>query len=892
MATPEEFLPYIKVVENLLRPLIEATEDSDLAEGLLRELGYAPPSQVLAFGELSVVTSAVADLMGGLRDAIDADDEGKLLQLLARLLPEVGRVAQAINAFHTKIQENFSGSPFLTQTDILAAIPGKLTDYLIVKYLEDYLPTVFAALLLGGVVDLEDIEDAPAHFRATHRKRSVNWDQLLPLLSDPIDRLKANLEGGDELLYDRLLYLLNQLGLGLGLLPIFDAPHPAILTALNRGADLSALDEAGELDILYFPVIGDPTLGVGFEVYPLADAGTGKYKGLALAIRAGAQLEIPLTDAYRLEIKASANVRDGLGVRIPRDGDVSFISSLFGSPAELAAAATFGIRFSIVPTELGPAGKLLALGAPAGTRFEVGSGSLSFGVEKLDALKLFVEADLRDGRVSLKAREADGFISSILPTEGIEAPFNLGVGISNDRGLYFRGGSGLSIRLPLHFKSGPIDIQYLALDANPRDDSLPIVVTTGFSANLGPVSVAVEEMGVQAIFKVIPDRTGNVGPLDLSFSFKPPTGVGLVIDAPIVVGGGFLFFDPKKEEYGGILQLEVAETIAVKAIGLLTTRMPDGSKGFSLVVIISAQGFAPIQLGFGFTLTGVGGLLGVNRTVMADVLRSGLKSGTLGSILFPDDPIRNAPQIVSDLRAVFPPVKNRYVFGPMAIIGWGTPAILTLEIALILEIPEPIRLIILGRLKAILPEERRALIRVRMDSIGVIDFHRGEVSLDATLYDSRILEFTLTGDMALRANWGGKPNFVLAIGGFNPRFAAPAGFPRLDRLALSLVQRGCAALAVRGIPGADVQHGAVWRAAGLARSRRRIHRGWILRDRCALSFCSLRVCRGYRSGGGVALSRAPADGHFSGGDALGTHALARAGKSELQGAFLQGFGGF
>ena len=259
-----------------------------------------------------------------------------------------------------------------------------------------------------------------------------------------------------------------------------------------------------------------------------------------------------------------------------------------------------------------------------------------------------------------------------------------------------------------------------------------------------------------------------------------------MIDAPIVVGGGFLIYDPKKEEYGGILQLEVAETIAVKAIGLLTTRMPDGSKGFSLVVIVSAQGFAPIQLGFGFTLAAIGGLLGVNRTVMTDVLRSGLKNGTLGSILFPVDPIRNAPQIVSDLRTVFPPVRNRHVFGPMAIIGWGTPAILTLEIAFILELPEPVRLIILGRLKAILPEERKALIRVRMDSIGVIDFNRGEVSLDATLYDSRILEFTLTGDMALRANWGGKPNFVLAIGGFNPRFSAPAGFPRLERLALSL----------------------------------------------------------------------------------------------------------
>src|SRR5262249_23754008 len=138
MTTPEEFLPYIKVVENLLRPLIEATEDVDLAENLLRELGYAPPSQVLAFSGLSGVANVLADVIAGIRDAIDADDQDELLEQLARLLPEVGRAVRAINGLHTEIQQNFASSPFLVQTDILTAIPGKLTDYLIVKYLEDY----------------------------------------------------------------------------------------------------------------------------------------------------------------------------------------------------------------------------------------------------------------------------------------------------------------------------------------------------------------------------------------------------------------------------------------------------------------------------------------------------------------------------------------------------------------------------------------------------------------------------------------------------------------------------------------------------------------------------------------------------------------------------------
>jgi hypothetical protein len=338
---------------------------------------------------------------------------------------------------------------------------------------------------------------------------------------------------------------------------------------------------------------------------------------------------------------------------------------------------------------------------------------------------------------------------------------------------------------------GPITISHLLLRLAPASVSANALaraqaeVSVSLAVQLGPVAATVDRIGFEMGLS-FPESGGNVGFADFSMGFKPPTGVGLSIDAQMVVGGGFLFFDPQKAEYGGVLQLELAETIAVKAVGLLTTRMPDGSKGFSLLILISAEGFAPIQLGFGFKLTGIGGLLGINRTVMVDVLRGGLKTGTLGSLLFPADPIRNAPQIVSDLRAVFPPVNHRYVFGPMVQLAWGTPTLLTLELAILLELPDPVRLLILGRLQALLPEADKALVRIRMDAIGLIDFNRGEVTLDATLYDSRILQFALTGDMALRANWGSQPNFVLAVGGLHPRFPAPAGLPQLARLALSL----------------------------------------------------------------------------------------------------------
>ena len=148
--------------------------------------------------------------------------------------------------------------------------------------------------------------------------------------------------------------------------------------------------------------------------------------------------------------------------------------------------------------------------------------------------------------------------------------------------------------------------------------------------------------------------------------------------------------------------------------------------------MISADDFAPINIGLGFTLNEVGGLVGVNRTVAVDVLRSGLKNGSLNAVLFPEDPIRNAPRIVSNLRSVFPPTNNQYVFGLMAKIGWGTPTLLTIDLGIVLEFPSPMRLLVLGQLRALLPSTKKAMIKLQMDALGVIDFDKGEAALDAT----------------------------------------------------------------------------------------------------------------------------------------------------------------
>ena len=109
-----------------------------------------------------------------------------------------------------------------------------------------------------------------------------------------------------------------------------------------------------------------------------------------------------------------------------------------------------------------------------------------------------------------------------------------------------------------------------------------------------------------------------------------------------------------------------------------------------------------------------------------------------------------------------------------------------MEIGLILETPDPVRLILLGRLGVVLPHEDAALIRVRMDAIGVIDFQagRGLSGRDPVRFQDP--DFHPHGGYGPAHFLGDQPNFVLAIGGFNPRYLPPAGVPKLDRLALSL----------------------------------------------------------------------------------------------------------
>ncbi|HEX5085387.1 MAG TPA: DUF6603 domain-containing protein, partial [Blastocatellia bacterium] len=357
---------------------------------------------------------------------------------------------------------------------------------------------------------------------------------------------------------------------------------------------------------------------------------------------------------------------------------------------------------------------------------------------------------------------------------------------SSDRGLRFSGAAGLDATLPVGLSVGGATIPTLYLGLRADESGLKAEVSAGVGVSLGPVQASIDRVGVAAAL-TFPEDGGNLGVANLDFGFKYPNGVGLSIDNAAVSGGGYLYFDKDKGQYAGVVQLNLQGDISVKGIGLIATRLPDNSNGFSLLVIITAEDFKPIPLPLGFKLTGVGGLLAINRTFNEEVLRAGLKNHTLDSVMFPKDPVRNAPQIISNLNKVFPIAKGHHLFGPVAQISWGAKGLLTANLALVLELGERLRLLILAQIAVILPRPENDLIRLKMDAVGLIDFDQGTASLDATLHDSRLLKkFTLTGDMAMRLKWQDGPNFALAVGGLHPAFNPPPNFPKLERVAINL----------------------------------------------------------------------------------------------------------
>jgi hypothetical protein len=740
-----------------------------LLESLGVALPAAPASLLAARTALASVGQAALDHQA----AVDASGEGSL-QAIAQLGVLSTRSGQAFGellGLEPRLKADLAARPdVLAQVD-LARLVERLVASVLVRYLRARAPVVYNALAVVGVVDPQVEADEEGEFTRPYVRQVLRWSRLRLAAEDPALLLAEVYGWGTPQFDDReILRRLHYLLMSAGLQP---AVHPAgTESALSSELRLPLLAETGD----------DGAIELGLALGRLEPTGEDSDPGLALRPFAvgTAAAEVEVRPGLRIAVRGAFEGAGGLGIGVRPPLAVA-----------LVGGADAGGRVALEVDWRREDGSPFVLVSQPGT-FVIQVGGVRAGVEAATDTSgeatLGIELGIVGGELKVSAGEDDGFLRTVLPPEGITAGFELGVAWSPEPGLRFVGSGGFDVTLPLHLSlAGILDVHSIHVAVTVGEGGATAAASATFAVTLGPIQATAERMGFAADLSA-PETGGNLGPVHAATRFQPPSSIGLAIDAQAVKGGGFVFFDDARGQYGGVLQLELAGTIAVKAIGIITTRLPDGSDGFALFVLITAEGFSPIQLGLGFTLNGIGGLLGVNRSVSIEPLRGGLKTGTLDSVLFPPDPVRNAPAIISTLNTVFPLQRDHFVFGPMAIIGWGSPTLVTLKLGLLLEFPDPTRLILLGRLAVALPTPDEPIVSLKLDALGVLDFDRGELSLDASLFDSRVAAFTITGDMALRVGWGAEPQFLLSVGGFNPRLPAPPGLRPLERLAISLAE--------------------------------------------------------------------------------------------------------
>ncbi|MFO1499406.1 MAG: DUF6603 domain-containing protein, partial [Verrucomicrobiota bacterium] len=481
-----------------------------------------------------------------------------------------------------------------------------------------------------------------------------------------------------------------------------------------------------------------------------------------------------------MELRAGTDVATTVGVLL-RPDDISVKFPL--QPGTNLPNAGFGVTLRYAPNAA-----TLLLGAAGQTRVELKGAATTLSIEVQNGTpEARLEAAPQDLKLIIATGDLDGFLATLLGSGERALPIEVGLKWSSQSGFSFLSGAGLEIITAPHLALGPVRVNELALAIRAVADaaqppSLTGLATVAIGGTLGPISFALSGMGVRMALTF---SDGNAGPFDVQVGFQPPNGIGLELGGGGFSGGGFVKYDPSKGEYAGMLELVFQEKLSIRALAILDTRPPNATAGFSLVLLIAAE-FEPIQLSFGFTLLGVGGLLGLNRGASLEALRAGIKDGSLQSILFPVDVVANAPRLIADLARVFPAQPGTFLIGPMAKLGWGTPALVTLELGAVLQLPRP-KIAVLGVLRAALPADEDPLVILQVNFIGTLDFAAGQLEFDAALFDSRVLTFTLSGDMAVRAYWKENANLLLSVGGFHPAYSPPPMNLRpMERLALTL----------------------------------------------------------------------------------------------------------
>ena len=749
-------------------PLKESFSNVASFQNLLTQLGW----------NVSDLPAEYTQIISNIDQAIDAIEnlaDDPSLEEIVSSLELSSNIYESIN--------NISNAPIGIDvpSQFLNELPQQLTEFLLIDYLSDNFPSAYNWLIVLGIIKFERI--VPPGNRPAFLRKSFLWSQIPELISNPLLFVELVYGWGTtDLKFDVILEQLASLLVSLDFLNlrISDVDKQKRAALLNGGEDVDAAHgKMMEFSLFHIPV-GDTVSEVGLGLYELPVL-PGSNPGIVVQPILPSELTqtFDLSSALKFELRANTDILDQFAIMIGPDGlDVRYPFQ----PGKKLPGAGMGLGFTY-----NVGSETIIFGGPNSTRlsFDKACFGLDINVRNSEfELKLY--AGLPDLRLIIKGGDGDGFISKILGDSEYLINFPANLAWSSVSGLQFEGGGGFEIDFNPHLDFGFLNIKRIGLGINAITSGSPgvqLLVDTDIDGALGPISYTIQEIGFSNRLLI---EDGNAGPLDIALGFNPPKGIGIQVDASVVKGGGFLYIDTEKGEYAGVAELTIQSTISLKAIGIINTKLPNGEEGFAFLLLITAE-FMPIQLGYGFTLNGVGGLIGVNRGMNLTAIRDGVRNDTLDHILFPDDPVANAPAIIANLNSVFPIAEGNHSFGIMGIIGWGVPTLLEVELGLMITFPS-FDLAVIGKVSTALPDKAAAILTLNVAFAGTMSFEKKYFYFDAAIFDSKLLTFSLSGQMALRLLWGDEPNFVLSVGGFNPDFVPPPlELNSLERITLNLL---------------------------------------------------------------------------------------------------------
>lgn len=786
---------------SLMSALKTLLQGVDQTKALLNSLGWELPPGVDDLGLTGLDLAAFLTALDAVVNSTEAelDDELLMAERIAALASAVGALVDDLRRLADGLAAKLAGQgDYVSRTQIHIELPRRILDLLVINYLSAKSLLALSILNLLNLIEFKHFRADHDIFQVEHVRAIVHYDNLESLLSDPGRHMRESYGWDTPQFADR--DLLGRVG------QVFHAMGAAVrLQNLDRRAEEAMLgrpllptetEPAPQLLVTLYEQLGeDAGLKVGLNAFGLRPSAAGASDGgigVLPIVQGQVAGAVPLNmfeDTF-IEFAGGADLLKRIAL-LMRPGNLHLKpATSLGSVA--SGRFVWGVRHG-TPDE---APKSL-FSFPGGINLTLQQLSLMGGADNStgDPGEIFVELGMYKCQLLLSTEGADEFLSSTLSSKTLSAPFDLGVSWSSRSGIHFKGSGGLAVTLPLYLAPGPMSLQslYLSLDADTEGLTLEASVTG--SLRLGPFAVTVDRVGMEM---AVSFDGGNLGLFGLSPGLKPPSGLGLLLDAGVVKGGGYLAMDRARGEYAGAMELTLKGQ-SLKAIAILTTKMPSGAPGWSLLLLIYSQ-FPPMQLSWGFTLRGVGGMIGVQHGLQIEELKAGMRTGACDDILFPENPVADAPRILNRLRVIFPPTPRALVIGPMVELGWSTPTIIQIRMGLLFQFenilggdhPAAIRrIILLGQLVAQLPPEvddQAVVLVLRVDLYGYYEFDLNRLAFAAQLRDSHAMHLPLSGMLLLRAEFGAKPALILSAGGFHPRFKdLPADLPSpIVRLELKL----------------------------------------------------------------------------------------------------------